>query len=279
MSEEQNIPEENNEQNESQMPNSKSETENMEVHHHPDLDHKRKNFKEYFLEFLMIFLAVTMGFFAENIRESIKDKRQVNEYVVSMVNDLKSDVALYDSSVKYNLLHCRMIDTIITALTQNKRDNNKLYYRVRQLTMGQVFISLTAKTFEQMKSDGGLRLISKQVIADSMGSYYQWIQRFDFWSDFQKQRLNEVISINDRIFDARVLFSFLKKMENKNTSDIFIPDDNPALITNDPMAFNSVIMRYQYYYGFLKLMNEWAQLASGQATRLITLLKKEYHLE
>ena len=34
----------------------------MEVHHHPDLHHKRKHFSEYVLEFFMIFLAVTMGF-------------------------------------------------------------------------------------------------------------------------------------------------------------------------------------------------------------------------
>jgi len=45
----------------------------MEVHHHPDLHHKKKNFKEYFLEFLMIFLAVTLGFFAESIRENISN--------------------------------------------------------------------------------------------------------------------------------------------------------------------------------------------------------------
>ena len=38
---------------------SKSEIENMEVHHHPHVE--KKNFKEYFLEFLMIFLAVTLG--------------------------------------------------------------------------------------------------------------------------------------------------------------------------------------------------------------------------
>ena len=43
----------------------------MEVHHHPDLHHNRKKFQEYFLEFLMIFLAVSMGFIAENTRESI----------------------------------------------------------------------------------------------------------------------------------------------------------------------------------------------------------------
>ena len=31
----------------------------MEVGHHPQVE--KKNFKQYFLEFLMIFLAVTMG--------------------------------------------------------------------------------------------------------------------------------------------------------------------------------------------------------------------------
>ena len=61
----------------------------MEVHHHPDLQHKKKNFKEYFLEFLMIFLAVTLGFFAENIRERIKDSEQGEQYIQSLVEDLE----------------------------------------------------------------------------------------------------------------------------------------------------------------------------------------------
>ena len=55
MNEEQNIPEEYNEQNHSQILNPKSETKNMEVHHHPDLHHRKKHWKEYFLELLMIF--------------------------------------------------------------------------------------------------------------------------------------------------------------------------------------------------------------------------------
>lgn len=39
----------------------------MEVHHH---SHHPKKWKEYFLEFLMLFLAVTLGFLAENYRET-----------------------------------------------------------------------------------------------------------------------------------------------------------------------------------------------------------------
>jgi len=38
----------------------------MEEHHHPHV--KGKNFKVYFLEFVMIFLAVAKGFLAENVK-------------------------------------------------------------------------------------------------------------------------------------------------------------------------------------------------------------------
>ena len=249
----------------------------MDVHHHAHVE--KKGFKEYFLEFLMIFLAVTLGFFAENIRESIKDKKQLHEYIESMVNDLQSDTSLYHSAVEYNLSKCRIIDSIIQSLSNNDKNSNTahLYLLVRQLTMGTFVISTTPKTFDQMKSSGGLRLIGKQSTTDSIGSYYQWTQRFEYYSDFQKHRLNEVISINDRVFDAKVLFSIVQKMENDSGS--FMPENNPKLISYDPISINAVIMRYQYYYGFLQLMNERSMSASAQASRLIALLKKEYHFQ
>ena len=57
----------------------KSEIQNMEVHHHPKVE--KKNFKEYLLEGIMIFLAVTLGFFAENIREHLSDNAKEKEYI------------------------------------------------------------------------------------------------------------------------------------------------------------------------------------------------------
>ena len=61
--------------------------QNMEVHHHPQVE--KKNFKEYLLEGLMIFLAVTMGFIAENIRENVSDHRKEMELIRSLVKDLR----------------------------------------------------------------------------------------------------------------------------------------------------------------------------------------------
>ena len=61
------------------------ETDNMEVHHHPHVE--KKNFKEYLLEGLMIFVAVTLGFFAETIRESISEHERAGIYAASMLQD------------------------------------------------------------------------------------------------------------------------------------------------------------------------------------------------
>jgi hypothetical protein len=68
--------------------NAKSSNESMEVHHHPDLHHKRKHFREYVLEFFMIFLAVTMGFFAESIREHYVELRNTRQYLQTFRQEL-----------------------------------------------------------------------------------------------------------------------------------------------------------------------------------------------
>ena len=73
----------------------------MEVHHHPNVEKKR--FKEYFLEFLMIFLAVTMGFFAETIREGISENSKSKELAESLYKE-----ALADSVNMQNKLNLRL---------------------------------------------------------------------------------------------------------------------------------------------------------------------------
>jgi hypothetical protein len=248
----------------------------MEVHHHPDLHHKKKHFKEYFLEFLMIFLAVTMGFFAENIRENVSDNRHVHEYMESLVSDLQSDLVMYDSCRKFNLAYCNMIDTIITSLKEKSDNLAVVYYMARKITMGSSIISPNTKTFEQMKSGGGFRLIHKQSVADDIGSYYQLTKKFDYWSDLQRQRISDIINNNDKIFDASILYFVLKNIERKSKEDVIASIKNPALISNDPAAINSVIIHHQYYYGMLRLNYQRAEAGATQAKQLIGLIKKEY---
>ncbi len=95
-----------------------SEIKAMEVHHHPQLDHSPKPIKEYLLEGFMIFIAVMMGFIAENIREYIDNNEQVKHLTSQLVQDLRADTIqlnhIYreeDSIYHYN-------DTLISLLKQ-----------------------------------------------------------------------------------------------------------------------------------------------------------------
>lgn len=249
----------------------------MEVHHHPEVG--KKGFKEYLLEGLMIFLAVTMGFFAETLREGITDNRQTHEYMQSMVRDLESDIALYRSSIKFNIQYSQMIDTIVTSFTEHKNNKRQVYLMARRITLGSSVIAPNAKTFEQMKSGDAIHLIRNQHIADSIASYYQWIKKFDYWSDLQRQRINDILAVNDKIFDASIFFSIAKEMANRERTATPNFEYDPKFLSSDPVLVNSVLMRYQYYYGLLSLMNQRAANASSQARLLINLLKKEYNLK
>ena len=85
----------------------------MEVHHHPDVHHKKKKFKEYFLEFLMIFLAVTMGFFAESLREKMAVNEKGKIYITGIIKNLEDDTTVINHVVKQqNELISKMDSTL-----------------------------------------------------------------------------------------------------------------------------------------------------------------------
>ncbi len=93
------------------------ETE-MEVHHHPQLEHKPKPWKEYMLEGLMIFIAVMLGFIAENIREEITNNEHVRQLTSQLVQDLKADALQLDTIYADEAQILRSNDTLFNLLQE-----------------------------------------------------------------------------------------------------------------------------------------------------------------
>ena len=101
----------------------------MEVHHHPEVE--KKSFKEYILEGLMIFIAVTMGFFAESLREHINEHDRAKEYAATLFADLKEDTAELHGYLAYNKRANANVDTLMQLLANadpKQVPTGKLYW-------------------------------------------------------------------------------------------------------------------------------------------------------
>ena len=71
----------------------------MEVHHPHHPTHKKK-WSEYIIEFVMLFAAVTLGFFAENVREHQVVEHKTEQNLESIILDLRKDSVLIQNRLK-----------------------------------------------------------------------------------------------------------------------------------------------------------------------------------
>ena len=139
----------------------------MEVHHH---SHHPKKWKEYITEFLMLFLAVSLGFFAENIREQQVEKHREISYLQNVHEDLKLDLINVDIVINSNTKELRAMDTLFQKINNNTITNEDFYYYTRNLLLRTTFES-SHIGLDQIKSAGGLRMIKNVKIISGIQEY------------------------------------------------------------------------------------------------------------
>ena len=133
---------------------------NMEVHHHPDLHHNRKKWKEYFLEFLMIFLAVSLGFIAENVREHFTEDRNARILAKSMLEDLRKDTTVLHSCIQFSERKMNSIEVILSTLHSPRALwNDTIFYKNFSPLLTSFPFNSTDGTYDQMKTSGTLRYL------------------------------------------------------------------------------------------------------------------------
>jgi hypothetical protein len=168
----------------------------MEVHHHPQVE--RKNLKEYFLEFLMIFLAVTMGFFAESIREHFTEETNTKEYLETNRDELLGQQKLF-TAYKKNYQNKVIICDSIKLIFLNGEENKKLDILRRLLIPGLrlVEIPFNTSSYDQIVNSGALRYINNINLRDSMAAYKGQIEAVkDYNSHFTQTKMNNSYALS-----------------------------------------------------------------------------------
>ena len=201
----------------------------MEVHHHPHVE--KKNFKEYFLEFLMIFLAVTLGFFAENVREHFDEEKTTKQYLEDFRQELLQNKDLYQ---RYDSLFAQKIpatDSLIKIFI-NKKENDDLSITGRLINFTRlVFVSTISKAaYDQMVNSGGLKYVHNRAFRDSLTIYEGGIYNFEKYNeivdDYRSDAFPDVSSIEPlysmapHAGDANVTMAPFSKLSQKERTEI-----------------------------------------------------------
>jgi hypothetical protein len=249
----------------------------MEVHHHSQMHHKKKKFKEYFLEFLMIFLAVTLGFFAENIREKIVSHEKELNYMRAIIGDLKQDTAeLRHVFFKQKFL-INEIDSAVNippeALKNIEAQDNFFHHYV-------YFYSLLSEfkhhdnTLSQLKNAGGFSVIRRPDVLDSIGELDQLYQNLivsdNYWYD---QFYGKVTDAGSQVIKCPSFIISLDAPALKTPKDL-------EVFTN----YNMLLLQQLYSYinmekgQMLQCMDRELEYY-GKAIRLIKFINEKYNLD
>lgn len=286
-----NPPEEISPTNDTETINPNQESETMEVHHHshnPAEPHHKKNWKSYFWEFLMLFLAVFCGFLAEYQLEHKIERDRELVYMKNMLEDLKKDTASINTAVKGNRLFVAGIDTLLNLLSNSQNDTmyqRKLFITSLVNTYYYMPIQFSELTMSQLKYSGNFRLIRKHNVANALLQYEQGVNACKTNYDLLPNYFHIYENTNKELFNMTLARRAFKLIE-QDFNYVFLPlteieklvDKGKYLDKNDLTLFSKYHDDVLYYQTTLNNVTNITAKQKSSADSLIQLIRSEYKL-
>lgn len=246
----------------------------MEVHHPNHPTHK-KSWKEYLIEFFMLFLAVFLGFLAENLRERYVEKHRAQEYMRSLVEDLKADTAHIQFVINLTATTSKKTDSVVDLVNKGIEDTDVVtFYKLHGESLRGLKVGFEDRTSSQLKNSGSLRMVKNSKITDAIRAYWETIRKIENIGDKYDEFAGKTTDIGVQIFNN-------KYYQRGNADDPFkvvidplakLADNNPKLLVqycNRKRTQGNILITYQ-----LALIQ-----SKAEATDLIALINNEYHFK
>ena len=205
----------------------------MEVHHHPHVPKHSKPWKEYVLEGLMIFIAVTLGYGAENIREHYVETKKAIISAGNLYVDVLEDSVRYEQTLqtRYYQDSCYEIIKDIYKKEKTIKDIPIFYITYGTIQTRHLPIMNTI-ALDEVKSSGTLKYIEDDNLKVTIQKYANMssglklreVREFDFID-----KTIDPITLNH--FDFDYFGKFNKKSKNGKPFQII----NNRIVINIPM--------------------------------------------
>lgn len=232
----------------------------------------------YLKEFLMLFLAVSLGFWVENLRQEREDRETEQEFMSSLLEDLAEDSLKVAKALVQSQQKMEGFDSLIVRLNQPSYDDSTLriiYYLNRRWSGYNPVVQFSERTLKELTSTGTHRLIRNREVASAISHYQEQIQMAQRQSSIGVTEFQiRTREVANRIYDARPSLGLTRE-----TAHLLLNPDRkmpPLLGTreqfNEYMNWLTNLQSTVFYYkkGLEKTLPEIAAL--------MQLLEKEYGL-
>ena len=269
------------------------EFENMEVHHHahdPAAHHHKKNWKSYFWEFLMLFLAVFCGFLAEYQLEHKIERDRAKELAKSFYQELKRDSITAGVKVQNRLKQEAALKYLIPYFKDSSLANVPKKFAISFLygvsfRTPSIFEPRTI-VLEQLRNSGSLRYFKNEEFQTLTGDLTVAIKNIYDRQEVENKIRSEYITpmqiqVMDFEFDATVREgdqTIFEGVSNYEKSNKFIP-----YYLNEPQKIDrqrTARILAQFASNTLAATRtsqiKYYQEING---KLLQILRNEYHIE
>jgi len=254
----------------------------MEVHHH---SHHPKKWKEYITEFVMLFAAVTLGFFAENVREHQIMSHRVEQNKITILKDLQADsinisraLAIEDSCIyTFNRLN-----NILYLAKTNKINQNQLIDSIKKfdnLIAYSTTLYVNNSSFKNMQSSGLLSYLDEGELKNTLASYYEvnfkGIEAANEFFDQVGTAFNNYLPIGvGKLIRKNENFSKEYLTNSKEGYQDFMMSLNK---TKNILQSDEFIYEVQKYYNWIFIYRISLLNAKKNNDKLLKLLRSEMH--
>jgi hypothetical protein len=223
-----------------------------------------KNLKDYFFDFFMVFIAVTLGFFSNNLREGIIDRNHEKDYIVRLIRDIEVDTGEIHDLVNQKKDQVAGLDTLLRLFEYNNLNPrvDELYQLAFKYLGTYSGFQARKITIDQMQNAGDLNLIRDKAVADSIIFYYAGISEYDEQGEYNQQFFQRIIDMRMEMFDFSVYRPPWRKLSLR------YPERLPEL-------YNQILFMGVFIQGD----REWLRGVSANGKRLTEYLRKEYRIK
>ena len=262
----------------------------MEVHHHPEVG--KKTFKEYLLEGLMIFIAVTLGFFAESLREHIQRGSHEANYARAFAADLRVDTARINDAVELNIYDLVGLDSLQDLLLARNFTPERVLraYKLQNNMKSPGMVLFSEGTYKQLHGTGDARLIHDSVAA-AIEDYHQQVQDCQNLYTYYDVQMRRMVDVGKNLFRPQYLFGAFSRYVNASDTAIHIDKrfhhalDSMSAVkpltfaTDDPKVMDNYSSDLGFHIEIIFSYIRDTQAVRKSAVALLKLLHRYYDID